>query len=322
MRNKRGQVSFRALLSKPAQRNVQCMEQRQTENPIVLLIGRLGNQPMVRRLRQASPFLLLIIVAAIPCPSPAEPKPAAISGFDSYVASIESRLKQQHRSQGAFLALASQSDARLRSGELIIGRLTPSPAPDLPGAMLHHWRGTAFAPGATAQDFERLMRNYGAYPQRFSPQVVTARVLLQQGDRYQAVMRVRQRHVITVVMDTTYDVTFGRLDPQHGYSISRSTKISEIDSPGTAKERPLNPSEEHGFLWRLNTYWSYEQRDGGLYMQIESVSLTRSIPTGLGWAIGPFVQSVPRESLEFTLRSTCNALRGASISAPGGGKRE
>jgi hypothetical protein len=123
------------------------------------------------------------------------------------------------------------------------------------------------------------------------------------------VMRVRQRHVLTVVMDTTYDVTFARFDALRGYSISRSTQINEIDSPGTRHERALSSSEEHGFLWRLNTYWSYEERDGGLYMQIESVSLTRSIPTGLGWAIGPFVQSVPRESLEFTLRSTCNALR-------------
>ena len=105
------------------------------------------------------------------------------------------------------------------------------------------------------------------------------------------------------------EINFKKLDIQHGYSISRSTQISEIDSPGTNAERALNSSEEHGFLWRLNTYWSYEERDGGLYMQIESVSLTRSIPNGLGWAIGPFVESVPRDSLEFTLRSTCNALR-------------
>ena len=62
-------------------------------------------------------------------------------------------------------------------------------------------------------------------------------------------------------------------------------------------------------MWRLNTYWRYEERDGGLYIQIESVTLSRSIPVGLGWAIGPFVESVPRESLEFTLRSTSSALK-------------
>jgi galactose mutarotase-like enzyme len=115
--------------------------------------------------------------------------------------------------------------------------------------------------------------------------------------------------VITVVMDTAYDVAFGRLDAQHGHSRSRSTRISEIDSAGTSKERVLGPDEEHGFLWRQNIYWSYEERDGGLYMQIESVSLTRSIPTGLGWIVGPFVESVPRDSLEFTLQAVRNALR-------------
>ena len=157
------------------------------------------------------------------------------------------------------------------------------------------------------------MKDFDAYPQRFAPQVMQTKILNQTGRRrarpFTVSMRVRQHHVITVVMDTTFDTTFGRLDASHAYSISRSTRISEIGSPGTAKERALSGSEEHGFRGRLNTYWSYEQRDDGLYMQIESVSLTRSIPAGLRWVIRPFVESVPRESLEFTLRAVCNALR-------------
>jgi hypothetical protein len=198
---------------------------------------------------------------------------------------------------------------RMRQGELIIERLTPSAGADFSGALLHHWRGTAFAPGAKAADFERLMRDFNAYPQYFSPEVLQARVLTQGGDRMQAWMRVRQRHVITVVMDTTYDVTFGQMDVQHGYSISRSTRIAEIDAAGTSAERVLGEDEEHGFLWRLNTYWSYEERDGGLYLQIEAVSLTRAIPRGLGWVVRPYAESIPRESMEFTLRSACSALR-------------
>jgi hypothetical protein len=258
---------------------------------------------------------LLPFVAAPGCVA-GEPLPAAVSAFNSYISAVESRLDQQHRSQNGFLAPGAsgpQSEMQLRRGELIVEQLTPSTGAALQGAMLHHWRGTAFAAGAKAADFERLMRDFNAYPQHFSPQVLEAKVLTQQddrgNDRFQAVMRVRQRHVITVVMDTTYDITFGRLDARHGYSISKSTRIAEIDSPGTGAERALDSNQEHGFLWRLNTYWSYEERDGGLYMQIESVSLTRSIPGGLAWAIGPFVESVPRESLEFTLRSACNALR-------------
>jgi hypothetical protein len=271
------------------------------------------HQPFIPRKLSAIVILCgFLLLTALPLSLAAEPAPAAVAAFDSYITTVESRLAQQHRSPNGFIAPVSpaeQSETRLRNGELIIDQITPSTPEDLPGAMLYHWRGTAFAPGAKAADFERLMKNFDAYPQKFSPQVLHSKILSQQGDHFQVLMRVRQKHVITVVMDTTYDVTFARLDALHGYSISRSTQISEIDSAGTRHERALTSNEEHGFLWRLYTYWSYEERDGGLYMQIESVSLTRSIPTGLGWAIGPFIQSVPRESLEFTLRSTCNALR-------------
>jgi hypothetical protein len=240
----------------------------------------------------------------------AAPPPAAVTAFNAYITTVESRLAQQHQSQDAFLAPTGsdpQTDARLRRGELIIERIKPSAATS--GAMLHHWRGTAFVPGTHAADFERLMRDFDAYPRIFSPQVVRAKILAELGNHLQVMMRVRQRHVITVVLDTTYDVTFTQLDPKRGFSISRSTQISEIASPGTATEHALDSSHDHGFMWRLNSYWTYQERDGGLYMQIESVSLTRSIPFGLAWVVGPFVESVPRESLEFTLSHVCTALR-------------
>jgi hypothetical protein len=259
-----------------------------------------------RRLPALLLFLAIVVVAGHRL-AVAEPTPAAAASFNFYTGTIEDRLARQHRSSNDFLS--DEDRTRLRNGELIIEKLAPASPAGFPGAMLHHWRGTAYAPGATAADFEHMMRNFGVYPTYYSPQVVQARILSQQGDHYQVVMRVKQHHVITVVMDTEYDVTFARLDAQHGYSASRSTRIAEIDSAGTLHERALAPGEDHGFLWRLNTYWSYEERDGGLYMQIESVSLTRAVPMGLGWAIGPFVESVPRESLEFTLRSTCDALK-------------
>jgi hypothetical protein len=262
-----------------------------------------------RRLPIAVALLLLLAAGASVAE---EPSPAAVAGLNSYTGRVESRLDAQHRSAEAYLA--PEDSARLRSGGLVIEQLTPAAGSELPGALLHDWRGTAFVPGAKGVDFERVMRDFRGYPRYFSPQVLKSTAPAQEGDRYRVTLRVRQTHILTVVMDTTYDVTFGRdnfggTGAQYGYSVSRSTQITEIDSPGTAKERALSPSEEHGFLWRLNTYWSYKERDGGLYIQIESVSLTRSIPTGLGWAIGPFIESIPRESLEFTLRAARDALR-------------
>jgi hypothetical protein len=236
-----------------------------------------------------------------------QPAPAAVAAFEAYARAVEGQLETQHQSADGFLGTALDdfgNRERLRGGQLIVEQLTPRAGAALPGAMLHHWRATAFAPGSTAEDFDRLMRDFAAWPRVYAPEVLQARVLAQQDVRYQVAMRVRQRHVLTVTMDTSYDVTFGRLDGQHRFSASRSTKISELDGNGHA----LSAADEHGYLWRQNTYWSAVERDGGVYLQIESVSLTRSIPTGLAWLIGPFVESVPRESLEFTLRATRNAL--------------
>jgi len=241
----------------------------------------------------------------------AEPTPAAASAFDSYVGALDSRLSGQHQSKAGFLGPAAssiQTTTRLRQGELIIENIAPANDGALPGALLHHWRGTAFVPEVTAADFEHLLKDLDQYPQYFSPQVLQAKALSGSSGHLQTSMRIRQKHGLTVVMDTTYDVTFGALDPQHRYSISRSTRISELGSQGTLEEHVLKAGDEHGFLWRQNTYWTYEEGDGGLYMQIESVSLTRSIPAGLGWLVRPFVESIPREALEFTLRSARAAL--------------
>ena len=250
---------------------------------------------------------LVLLLASVSGAGAAEPSAAAQAGFNSYVAKVEARLAQEHSSKATFVA--TEDDARLRRGDPVIEELSPKGGEELPGALLHDWRGTAFVPGATTAEFEREMEDFSAYPQRYAPQVVSARVLGHEGDHFQVLMRVRQQHVITVVMDSTYDVTFAQLDGEHGYSLSRSTKVDEIASPGSRNEHALSAAANHGFLWRMNTYWSYEQRDGGLLIQIESVSLTRSVPAGLGWAVGPFIESIPRDSLDFTLQATCKALR-------------
>lgn len=262
-----------------------------------------------RRLSLSAGFVLGLALAVFSAPVTfaVEPSAEAVADFNSYIAKVEARLAEVHRSPTIFLI--PEDTSRLRRGDPVIEDLTPAGGEALPGALLHDWRGTVFVRGAAATDFERLMENFGAYPRYYAPQVVSARVLSRRGKRFTVQMRVRQQHGITVTMDTTYDVTFSQFDRWHGYSISRSTKIDEIASPGTRGEHALSAADAHGFLWRLNTYWSYAQQDGGLLIQIESVSLTRSIPVGLGWAIEPFIESIPRDSLEFTLQSACNALR-------------
>ncbi len=208
------------------------------------------------------------------------------------------------------MGLDAQTAARLRHGDVIVERLTPEGGKVLPGALLHDWRGTAFIPGGTVSEFETMLRNFPAYPSEFSPQVLEAKLIAGGGDQLQMEMRVRQRHVLEVTLDGTYEVRFGRPDAEHGWSTSQSTRIEEIGADG----QPVSMDAEDGFLWRLDTWWSYEQRDGGLYVQMETVSLTRSVPAGLGWVVGPLIENIPRDSLEFTLRAACAAVQEAGKS--------
>lgn len=239
----------------------------------------------------------------------AEPSAAATARYDTYVGGVEKRLARQHASSAGFVEAGPEQAARLRHGDLVVERMTPNGDDALPGAMLHHWRARAFVAGAHEADVERVLRDVAAYTRVYAPQVLRAKGTPTAGGGMHTAMRVRQKHVLVAVLDTDYDVVFGRLDAGHGWSWSRSTRVAEISEAGTERERALGPGEDHGFLWRQNTYWSWVEADGGVYLEIESVSLTRSIPTGLGWAIRPFVESVPRESLEFTLRATASELR-------------
>jgi hypothetical protein len=65
----------------------------------------------------------------------------------------------------------------------------------------------------------------------------------------------------------------------------------------------------------MNSDWRFEEQDGGVYVETESISLTRDIPTGVGWIVKPFITSIPRESLLMTLGSTRSAVEARAHSS-------
>jgi hypothetical protein len=91
-------------------------------------------------------------------------------------------------------------------------------------------------------------------------------------------------------------------------------RTSQYYSP-EANEHVLPPGRDHGYMWRLNTYWAFEQAKDGVFVQCEAISLTRDIPAGLTWVVGPFVNDIPRESLQFTLSATRAAVSGKASGA-------
>jgi hypothetical protein len=60
---------------------------------------------------------------------------------------------------------------------------------------------------------------------------------------------------------------------------------------GEADERIMQPDSGYGFLWRLYSYWRFEEREEGTVVECRAISVTPDVPFGLGWAIEPIIQS-------------------------------
>lgn len=247
-------------------------------------------------------------------PDPVSPTGETSRAFDRYVQLTETRIAGELRPGGAFLrpdALPEVDRAAayfaLRNGELRIERLETfenGHAIECPGGMIHHWVGTVFIPGATLEETLKVVQDYDHHAEVYAPEVVRAKILSQAGDDFHIYMRLRQKKIITVELDTEHDAHFERLDAAREASRSISTRVQEVKNAGEPGEYDLPAGQDGGYLWRINSYWRFAERDGGVYVQSESVSLTRSIPTGLGWLVGPIVESIPRELLRATLEST------------------
>ena len=239
--------------------------------------------------------------------------PSAERVYENYVANVEARLAKQHARLETYLAVlaAGTADRRFERSSLS-SDIQVEPVNggtwQVPGALLHHWRGTAYVPGATPAEMLAVLRDFSHFPKHYAPQVVSARAMTDDGQMATLAVRFKEQRVVTVVLDGEYKVESRLSGNDRGYSVSRSLHFWQVDSPGTEQERHRPEGQDDGFLWRLNSYWSFTRVRGGLQMECEAVSLTRDVPVGLGWLVTPVIADLPRQELEFTLRATKRAL--------------
>jgi len=263
--------------------------------------------------------ILSLLCFALPAfAAPIDLKPEAAQGYQRYIQLTEERMKQELMPEGTFLQVEGLSEtkrkgvyARLQQGEVIVTRLRtndPTGAARTPDALIHHWVGTIFIPGASLSQALSLLKDYDHHTEYFKPEVVKSKTVAHTGEDFKVYYRLLRKKIITVVLDTDYDVHYHMLDSSHAFSDSHATRITEVQHHDEPDERQLPPGKDDGFLWRLDSYWRFADNGHGVYVQCEAVSLTRDIPTGLNWLIGPFVESIPRESLQFTLQSTREAV--------------
>jgi hypothetical protein len=270
-------------------------------------------------LKQTLVVLMLIRFFLVPpLAGAADLTPWAIAAFDHYMDLTQAKFESQIAQREPFLwieglpeARRSAAEAQLREGKVVIERLETldhGKAIPVPSGMIHHWIGTVFIPGATLEETLAFEEDYEHNQVDFHPDVMRSRILSHQGDDFLVELVFHKKKVITSVLDTDHEIHYVRLDATHAWSRSRTTRIQEVENPGERDERLAPEGHDHGFLWRMDTFWRFEQKDGGTYVECQSISLTRDIPTGLAWMIESFVTSIPRESLTFTLTTTRRAV--------------
>jgi len=249
-----------------------------------------------------------------------ELKPETRAAFERYVALTSARVEEEIAGRQPFLwvdrvpaSKQKEVERDLMAGKVVVDKLETrenGDELDVNGGMIHHWVGTVLVPGRTVGDVFDFIQQYDRYPELFDPMIRRAQVLSNTGGRFAVSMRTETHKVITVVMDVDYDIEYRRLGPSRGVSTNTATKIFEVHDAGRPNERREPGDQAGGYLWRFQMWCSFEERAEGTYEQCESVSLTRGIPFGLGWIVGPFVNSIPRETLEFTLGRIRDGLSG------------
>ncbi len=255
----------------------------------------------------------------------ADLQPRTVAAFDRYV-----RVTEAETRGGEFFRVDALPEAErraaldaMRRGETFIQAITTREAGkriDIPDGLVHHWLGSVFISGATVDRAVALMQDYDQHAVLFRPNVARSKTVEREGDVFRVYLRFFMKKVITVVVNSDHEARFTRLAPDRAQSRIYSTRIAEVESPDTPQEREKPVGSDGGYLWRLNTYWRFLERDGGTYIQCEAISLTRGIPFGVGWLVGPFVTSIPRESLAFTLGATRKALTGGAYTDPHSGR--
>jgi hypothetical protein len=237
-------------------------------------------------------------------------KQQTLQGFKAYIHDAESAMEQTLAAPGTFLWCDTSPKAaqQVRDGQVVAQFWSGRGPVKVPNGLIHDWIGAAFVPGATIKETLALIQDYDNHANIYKPEVIASKLISHDGSDFQIYLRLLKKKIITVVLDTDHEVHYRCLDRTRWLCRSHTTRVAEVEAPGSPKERVLPPDAGYGFLWRLNSYWRFHEQEKGVYFECRAISLTRDVPFGMGWVIEPIIQKLPKESLIHTLECTRQAL--------------
>ncbi len=238
-------------------------------------------------------------------------KPQTLESFSAYIRDAEAEMEKTLDGHSQFLWTDTSAERarQVRAGQILAQFFSGEGPVKVPDGLIHDWIGAVYIPATAVENVLALVQDYDNHKNIYQPEVIASKLLMHHGNDFQIYLRLLKKKIKTVVLDTDHDVHYRCLDRKRWFCRSYTTRIAEVENAGTAKERVLPPDTGYGFLWRLYSYWRFQEQDRAVWVECRAVSLTRDVPFGLGWIIEPIVQKLPKESLINTLEATRRALR-------------
>ena len=237
-----------------------------------------------------------------------------LDAFKAYTRVAEANMEETLHAKGPFLwceADPTRAQKVLR-GEILAEVWSRDNPMKAPGGLIHDWIGALIVPSCTVDQLIAVVQNYEEHKVLYQPDVLDSALLERDGNHFKIYLRLLKKKVVTVVLDTEHDVQYIPVSRSRWFCRSHSTRVAEVENASTAAEVVLPADTGHGFLWRLYSYWRFEEKrkknSRQVYTECRAISLTRDVPFGLGWMIEPVIQSLPRESLISTLDAKRRAL--------------
>jgi len=256
---------------------------------------------------------VLLVICLGPSARATELKPETAAAFDQYVRVTEARMADDllHNEFLIIDGLAeqrrSQAIAQLQRGEIFITRQRTQQdhhSIRVPNGLIHHWVAVVFIPGATLPGVLAVLQDYDNQQNFYKPVLRGSKLVEMQGNDSKVFLQFANSAGARVVLNANFDVTDVDFGTDRHEIATRSTRVAELSDPGEPTEHELPVGKDHGYMWRLNSYWRVEEKDGGVYIQNESIELSRTIPAILAWFVNPLVESIPRNTLTSLLNNT------------------
>jgi putative flippase GtrA len=203
-------------------------------------------------------------------------QPETVAAWERYVAATETRLE---RTRTSVEPHEGRTNAIAAAGGSI----------HVPSGTISDWRGSVFIPRITLGRLLNGLQHPGTPPPQ--EDVVSSQVLERAPDALRLSIRLVRHAIVTVTYDTQHEMQFRRWTSALATARSVATRIEEVGG------------DDHGFLWRLHSYWRYEEIDGGVMVDLESLTLSRNVPSLVRPIAAPLVNRIARESMVRTLEA-------------------